>query len=211
MLSGPPSASWPGPSPPAFSGKGPARFVLYGAALGPLALRGLLPGSSPGPVTLAWAGCLAFLALAAALTDIACRRIPDCLTVSGLAAGSLLAFIAGLGSGQGSIASFSLAIRHCLLGALSLGGMLWLSGLIAGGLGGGDVKLGFALGAFLGWAGALLALLFASVAAALWAIALLALGRAKLRDGIPFGPYLALGAVLAVSLSPWLSVRLAGL
>lgn len=191
-----------------FSGKEPARFVLPGAALGPLVLRGLLPGA--GLASLAWAGCLTFLVLASALTDIACRRIPDCLTLTGLAAGFLSAFIAGLGSGAGPGASFSLAFRGCLLGALSLGGMLWLCGLMAGGLGGGDVKLGFALGAFLGWAGALLALLFASVAAAVVALALLALGRAHPGDGIPFGPYLALGAVLAVSLSPWLSARLAG-
>jgi leader peptidase (prepilin peptidase)/N-methyltransferase len=70
-------------------------------------------------------------------------------------------------------------------------------------LGLGDVKLVGVLGLLLGWIGwtAVAAGIFLGfVTAAVAAVALLATGRAGRKDSIPFGPYLLLGALLALLL-----------
>lgn len=72
--------------------------------------------------------------------------------------------------------------------------------LLAGraGIGMGDVKLAFLLGLVLG-EGVMLAILVASFAVLPVALTLLARhGGAALRMGVPFGPFLALGAVVAL-------------
>lgn len=72
--------------------------------------------------------------------------------------------------------------------------------LLAGGagIGMGDVKLAFLLGLVLG-EGVMLAILVASFVVLPVALALLARhGGAALRMGVPFGPFLALGAVVAL-------------
>jgi leader peptidase (prepilin peptidase)/N-methyltransferase len=72
--------------------------------------------------------------------------------------------------------------------------------LLAGraGVGMGDVKLAFLLGLVLG-EGVMLAILVAALAVLPVALALLARhGGAALRMGVPFGPFLALGAVVAL-------------
>lgn len=78
--------------------------------------------------------------------------------------------------------------------------VLLLLPLLAGraGVGMGDVKLAFLLGLVLG-ADVMLAVVVASLAVLPVALALLARhGGAALRMGVPFGPFLALGAVVAL-------------
>ena len=60
----------------------------------------------------------------------------------------------------------------------------------------GDVKLTAAIGAFTGWAGALFTIPAASLIGAVYGIVTILLGRRDWSLKIPFGPYLALGAVL---------------
>ena len=60
------------------------------------------------------------------------------------------------------------------------------------------MKLGALLGAFLGWHLVLVAILVAVLAGGLVAIALLALGRKGRKDPVPFGPFLALGGIVAL-------------
>ncbi|MFM8230824.1 MAG: prepilin peptidase [Chthoniobacterales bacterium] len=69
-------------------------------------------------------------------------------------------------------------------------------------MGFGDVKLMLTLGAFLGWPGALFSIGAGSVIGAFFGLAMLALRR--LGDGgrIPFGPYLAGGAMLWIFAGP---------
>jgi leader peptidase (prepilin peptidase)/N-methyltransferase len=59
----------------------------------------------------------------------------------------------------------------------------------------GDVKLVTAIGAFTGWTGAIFTIPVASVIASLYGIATLVIGRREWSSKIPFGPYLAIGAV----------------
>jgi len=64
-------------------------------------------------------------------------------------------------------------------------------------MGGGDMKLGAMLGAFLGWPLGLLALFAGVLAGGIVALTLLALGRRGRKDAIPFGPFLALGGAIS--------------
>ena len=65
-------------------------------------------------------------------------------------------------------------------------------------MGFGDVKLMLTLGAFLGWPGALFSIAAGSVVGAVCGVALLALRKVDEAGRIPFGPYLAAGALLWV-------------
>lgn len=80
-------------------------------------------------------------------------------------------------------------------------GALALSLATRGGVGMGDVKLAFLLGAGLGWH-VLDGLVLAMLATFVVAVAILVRGGlAARKETIPFGPFLALGAVLALFLS----------
>jgi prepilin signal peptidase PulO-like enzyme (type II secretory pathway) len=84
-----------------------------------------------------------------------------------------------------------------VLAALAAGGGLFLIALVyPAGMGMGDVKLAFLMGAALGRS-VLPALMLAMVLSAIPAVALLVRhGRAGRTMGIPFGPFLALGSVV---------------
>ncbi|MEB3211507.1 MAG: A24 family peptidase, partial [Leptolyngbyaceae bacterium] len=65
-------------------------------------------------------------------------------------------------------------------------------------MGGGDAKLAAMMGAWLGWKYLLLASFLACVLGALFGGAAMLFGRLKRRQQMPFGPYLAMGAAIAV-------------
>ena len=77
------------------------------------------------------------------------------------------------------------------------GGVLLLLALVPGVLGGGDIKMMFVLGTFLGAKGVLYALFLAFVIASIVSILLLLFRIKKRKDYIPFGPFLALGSFIA--------------
>lgn len=64
-------------------------------------------------------------------------------------------------------------------------------------MGGGDIKLAFAMGLMLGAQGTAVAMLLAFNVAAAVGIAMIATGRRGRRDQIPFGPFLVGGTVVA--------------
>ena len=78
-------------------------------------------------------------------------------------------------------------------------------------MGFGDVKFMLTLGAFLGWPGALFSIAAGSVVGAVAGVVLLATGRLEAAGRIPFGPYLAAGALLWIAVGPavagWLWLR----
>jgi len=121
--------------------------------------------------------------------DIDYRIIPDELSLGGLAAGVVLAFLPGG------------AVRESLIGVASGGGVLYATAVLyekatgREGMGGGDVKLLAMVGAFLGWKGALLTIFLGSllgVAGGVWAMRK---SRDGLKTAIPFGPYLCIAAL----------------
>ena len=134
---------------------------------------------------------LSFVAVLIALSfiDLDTLRLPDILTLPLLGIGLLGAFlIPGNPSGWESV-----------LSALGAGGLFWIIARVyPQGMGLGDVKLVAALGAFLGFPSIFLAVFMGSFVGAFIGIFLLFAGRKRFRQQIPFGPYLALGAIFAL-------------
>ena len=133
---------------------------------------------------------LIFLCGLVAITGIDLDRqlIPDVITLPGIGAG----FVLNLAIGR-------VSWLESLLGILVGGGIFFLIILISpSGMGGGDLKLGAMMGAFLGWQMGLLAILLGVLTGGLVAVALLALGRKGRKDAVPFGPFLALGGAVSM-------------
>ena len=93
-----------------------------------------------------------------------------------------------------------------LLGAaISLALMAFIYWASRGGMGDGDVRLSPLLGAYLGFLNpglALVGLFFGFIIGAVVGLAMMATKRAGLRSSVPFGPFLALGTVLAIFFGP---------
>jgi len=66
------------------------------------------------------------------------------------------------------------------------------------GMGGGDVKLLAMIGAFLGWKAVILTILFSSLIGSIVGIAVMLWKGRDFKYAIPFGPFLSLGAVIAL-------------
>ena len=80
--------------------------------------------------------------------------------------------------------------------AVGFGILLVIAVVSKGGMGGGDIKLFFVIGLVLGTAGSLLTLFFASFIGAVAGIILLRVRKQGRKTPIPFGPSIALAAVL---------------
>jgi leader peptidase (prepilin peptidase)/N-methyltransferase len=94
------------------------------------------------------------------------------------------------------------ALVRALIGAVvASGGLLVLALLYPRGMGMGDVKLALLLGLYLGWLSlghVLLGLFLGFLLGSVVGIGLLVTGVRGRKDHLPFAPFLAAGAVLAV-------------
>lgn len=88
-----------------------------------------------------------------------------------------------------------------LLGALLGGGLLLFAHLLSkGGLGMGDVKLFAVIGAYLG-SGSIMSAVFLSVmSSAVYSAAMLIVKKIKLKEEIPFAPFIFIGIILTMAL-----------
>jgi leader peptidase (prepilin peptidase)/N-methyltransferase len=126
--------------------------------------------------------------------DLDHQIIPDVISLPGIVVG-LVASVLGQGP----------PLLDSLLGALVGGGILYAVAVgyhaFTGreGMGGGDIKLLAMIGAFLGWRGVLLSLIIGSFTGAVVGISLILVRRTDSRVPIPFGPFLALGAVCSLA------------
>lgn len=94
-------------------------------------------------------------------------------------------------------------ILDMLLGALLGGGLLLLIAVVSkGGMGGGDIKFAAALGLWFGWKMILLILLLSFVFGGVGGALAMALRLKSRKDFIPFGPFIALAAFLALLYGP---------
>lgn len=155
-----------------------------------------------------WFALATFVSLLVALSfiDFDCTLLPDVLTKPGIALGLVAGLWPGVAGSFGDDPTVSPAVRTALasiIGALAGGGVTWAIRWLGGlafrreAMGFGDVKLMAMIGAFVGWRDALLTMLLGCVLGALVGGLGQALGGANV---IPFGPYLALGAVLSIFL-----------
>ena len=163
-------------------------WLFIVAALGAAGGAGAaLLGGYEGIAVAAVALFVAALALATAI-DLRERRIPNALTYPG----TLLAIVlAGVTAGTGG------AIEAAA-GMLIAGGVMFVVWLIGrGGLGMGDVKLSAFVGAAVGPAMVPTYLVVGSGLGAVAGIALLLRGRDR-SSTFAYGPYLAIGATVAI-------------
>ncbi len=148
---------------------------------------------------------MAFTAYLVALTgiDIDRQLLPDILTIPLLWIGLL----ASLWHVDGQPAPPA-ALRDAVIGAIAGYAFLWLVfqlfKLATGkeGMGYGDFKLFAAIGAWLGWQMLPLVLLLAAAVGAVVGVAMLAASRLGRGVPIPFGPYLAGAAWIAMLWGP---------
>ncbi|NNU27247.1 prepilin peptidase [Isoptericola sediminis] len=167
---------------------------------GPLAGLG---GAGAAVVTTSWAELVAVgtVAVAAGLLipgDLATYRLPD--RIVGPAAVGL---VGGLVVAAAVADDWSRLLQAVLAGVVLLAVYLVLAMISPSSLGFGDVKLAGLLGTVLGWWG-WQAVAFGTLAAfvlfAVAALVLLAARRTSLRDDLPFGPAMILGAALGLAL-----------
>lgn len=174
-----------------------AAFAPAGAAVLLCTLVCLALGAGVGarPELFVWL-LLAPLTVLLCLVDRAVHRLPDVLTLPLAAVTALALGAASLFPGAGG------SWPRALLGGLVLGGcylLLWF--VNPRGMGFGDVKLALAVGQILGWYGwpVLFAGTFvAFLAGAVHGLALMVLRRADRTTPIPFGPFMAGGALVGV-------------
>ncbi|MFQ5667202.1 MAG: prepilin peptidase [Candidatus Binatia bacterium] len=125
--------------------------------------------------------------------DLDNQIIPDAISLPGIGVGVLAS---ALGYGP--------SLLDSVLGVVLGGGILYAVAVgyeaLTGreGMGGGDIKLLAMIGAFLGWTAVLVTLVLGSFTGAVVGITLIAVRGADRRVPIPFGPFLALGAVCAL-------------
>ncbi|UQN07734.1 A24 family peptidase [Deinococcus sp. QL22] len=163
----------------------------------------LLAGAWLGPW---WGAGVGLLAVGINLAARRVVRIPELLTIGGFLVSVMLG---SAGYGMGLILMVQGALAAA--GAVSLvAGLYWWIQYLRtakadtaeddapydpSAMGFGDVKLAAVIGAFLGWERLLVAVVVAVFAGALFGIVQLAL---KSENRVKFGPYLALGAVVAL-------------
>ena len=125
--------------------------------------------------------------------DLYHQIIPDVISLPGI--------------GVGLIASLlipEITLFNSLFGILLGGGSLFLVATLyqwlfkREGMGGGDVKLLAMIGAFLGWKAVILTILSGSLIGSITGMIIMVLKGKDFKYAIPFGPFLSLGAVIAL-------------
>lgn len=124
--------------------------------------------------------------------DLEHHILPNSITLPGIVVGLAFSVVAPPGW------------RASLLGVVLGAGLLYATAEAyyrvrkEDGLGMGDVKMLAMIGAFLGWQLMLLTLVLASFAGALVGVGLIALQRGSMKYALPFGTFLAVGALVAM-------------
>jgi leader peptidase (prepilin peptidase)/N-methyltransferase len=164
--------------------------IVSAALFGAFGLR--FGGDSALPAFLVFAACLVVITV----TDLRLFLIPNRIIYPTLAAGAVLLTIAA------AIGNDWEAWRRAGIG----GAAAWLALLVMHlinprGMAFGDVRLAAVIGMYTGWLGydhIVLGLFSGFVAAALIGGVLIITKRRTAKDPVPFGPFLALGATIAV-------------
>ncbi len=137
--------------------------------------------------------CFVSALVVIAFIDLDHQVIPNVLTLPGIPLGLL----AGVAWGEPPI-------LDRLIGVLAGAGFLYLVLLYGSALygqdamGEGDLNLIALVGAFLGWRGVVITILVGCLAGSAVGLLLIGLGRLRRRSHMAFGPFLVLGAVVAL-------------
>ncbi|MFA4999659.1 MAG: prepilin peptidase [Parcubacteria group bacterium] len=152
--------------------------------------------------------------LAASFIDARHYVIPDALviiiTLCGVASTALIAAGKAMsaelipGTFLGSYAYiFSFTANPWLghlLAALAAGAFFSVVSLVSKGkaMGWGDVKLATAVGFLIGWPDAIMAIMIAFIIGSVAGIIMLVTKKKKLKDALPFGPFIAIGTAIII-------------
>jgi leader peptidase (prepilin peptidase) / N-methyltransferase len=144
---------------------------------------------------------LPYLAFCSALVvitfiDLDFQIIPDRITLPGIVLGLIAgSFIAP----DPFTRTAPLGLIPSLTGFLVGGGLFYAIAILSrGGMGGGDIKMMAMVGGLTGWKSVLLTTFAGSVAGSVFGIGLMLLKGKGRKTKIPFGPFLAGGALVAV-------------
>ena len=146
-------------------------------------------------VSLSFIYYFSFVAALIAITviDLYHQIIPDVISLPGIVIGLL-----------GSLVIPQITFWSSLIGVLSGGGSLFLVATVyqwlfkREGMGGGDVKLLAMIGAFLGWKAVILTIFLSSFIGSIIGITVMLIKGKDFKYAIPFGPFLAAGAVISL-------------
>lgn len=167
------------------------RYPLVEAITGAAFLLSFLKFGMDWPLIVAWGFVAAMVTVA--FIDYDHMIIPNKIVLPGAVMGLMV----------------SIAIRpqdwwKYLAGSAGAAVFLFVLAMIwPGGMGPGDIKMAAFMGAVLGSA-VIVALFAAFFIGAMAGVLLIATHKRTRKDRIPFGPYLAVGAVLAVFVGQWL-------
>ena len=125
--------------------------------------------------------------------DLEHQIIPDEISLPGIVIGFICSFFLPNFSWLNSLLGILLGGGSLLLVAY---GYQWLTG--KEGMGGGDIKLLAMMGAFLGWKSILFIIFASSLVGSAIGITIMLVQKKDSKLAIPFGPYLAFGAVLYI-------------
>jgi len=130
--------------------------------------------------------------IAITFIDLQHKIIPDVISLPGILVGLVFSFFPSAG----------ISPLEALIGIVGGGGFLFLVGTVfekvtgREGMGGGDVKLLAMIGAWMGWKALPFIVLISALTGSVIGGVSLALTRQGMRSRIPFGPFLALGALV---------------
>jgi leader peptidase (prepilin peptidase)/N-methyltransferase len=168
-----------------------AAEVAGGGLFGVLALR-VHP-----PFVLGAACSLAAAGIVLAVVDARTRRLPDRVVVPTLVVVAVLVAMAGVDQHRPA------QLATAVVGGAATFGFYALLGLVTGGVGFGDEKLGGVCGLVLGWYGWETALWGSTITfllAALYVLARLAVGRVARRSQVPLAPFMLAGSLVTLLL-----------
>jgi leader peptidase (prepilin peptidase) / N-methyltransferase len=180
-------------------------WVLQRAGTPAWPLGGHHLASVPGLLALLAMLYLAAVSIALGLIDIAVRRLPAAIVILSWWVAAVLLCGAALLAGNPA------AAVRAVVGGL----VLWLvyrvlHAVYPAGMGYGDVRLAGLLGGYLAWigwdalaVGAFLAFLTGGVVG----VGLVLVGRLGMKSGLPYGPYMLVGAWLGLLAGPYLAER----
>jgi len=168
--------------------------LQYPLVEGITALSSLIVFMEFGP-SLSYLFYFSFVAALIVITviDLYHQIIPDVISLPGIGVGLLASLIIP-----------QITFSNSLLGILLGGGSLFLIATVyqwlfkREGMGGGDVKLLAMIGAFLGWKAVILTILLGSLIGSITGIIVMVSKGKDFKYAIPFGPFLSLGAVIAL-------------
>ena len=142
------------------------------------------------------------------LIDLDFQIIPDVISLPGIAlglAGASLFLPDPFGPAGGSFsASRLVGFWNSLIGAVAGFGLFYLIAVLGkamaktDAMGGGDLKMMAMIGAFMGWKSVLLTTFVGSLAGSIIGIVLMILRGRERKLKIPFGPFLAAGALVSL-------------